>query len=166
MGRKWVIMLAALGLGLFSLTAGIWLSIASSTAPPVQARTPQIPEVTVADLQRGDLQPVVFIDVRQGWERALDRIEPSAHIPMSQIESGEAIALIRELIDDADRFAPTVVLYCARGVRSARAQHQLAAQGIETVSLQGGITAWRQTLSPTQEQTLTQQIAIPLSSPG
>ena len=166
MNQKVLIPLIVLGLSLSSLTAGIWISLEFTTAPPVQARQQGIPEVTVVDLQQGELERVLFIDVRQGWERALDRIEPSVLIPLPQIESGEAVERIQALMNAYESQAPTVVLYCARGVRSARAQQQLAALGIETVSLQGGITAWREALGSDQDQLLTQRIAIPVTPPG
>lgn len=151
-----------LGLGLTGLVAGLWISMESTTTPPVYALKDSVPEVTVAELQQGELDPVMFIDVRNDWERALDRIEPSLSIPLPQIESGEAIEHIQSLIAAHESEDPTVVLYCARGVRSAQAQQELAAVGVEAVSLQGGITAWRQALAPAQEQVLTQQIATPL----
>ncbi len=166
MRTRLLIPLLVLGLGLSGLTAGIWIAMESTTAPPVQARQQGIPEITVVDLQQGEWDPVLFIDVRQGWERALDRIEPSILIPLPQIESGEATEQIRSLINAYGPQDPTVVLYCARGVRSAQAQQQLAAVGIETVSLQGGITAWRESLSSHQAQQLTQQIAIPVPPQG
>lgn len=162
MRKTLLLTVAVLGSGLMGLTTGIWVSRQFTSLPAVDVGVEGIPEVTVTDLGQGDLQPVVLIDVRYGWERALDRIEPSLWIPLPQIESGAAVDQIRELVKSEEPLTPTVVLYCAHGVRSARAQQHLAAVGIKTVSLQGGITAWRQALPSTQEQILTQQIPLPL----
>lgn len=87
---------------------------------------------------------LTLVDVREGWERRVDRIETPAgvtdrHLPLD------------EVLDAPDRLgldgAETVVLWCAAGVRSARAREAVAAARPELAAtlhtLAGGLEAWR-----------------------
>jgi sulfur-carrier protein adenylyltransferase/sulfurtransferase len=80
-----------------------------------------------------------LIDVREAWERAVEVIEPSLHIPLGQLEQLGAYDLLHGLSRDQ----PTVV-YCAHGIRSLRAVELLREEGFRDVrSLRGGMAAWR-----------------------
>ncbi|NJK61281.1 MAG: rhodanese-like domain-containing protein [Synechococcaceae cyanobacterium SM2_3_1] len=92
-------------------------------------------------LQRSS--PVILIDVRTQAERQQDAIHPSLLIPVTEIEKGAATETFKSLTQTYQDLNLDIVLYCARGVRSARAQRILAEAGITTYSLRGGITAWR-----------------------
>ncbi|MBP0034801.1 MAG: hypothetical protein J7524_16790 [Roseofilum sp. Belize BBD 4] len=94
-------------------------------------------------------EQALFIDVRTPQEYAQDRIGESPLIPLAEIESGEGIEKIRQLAGDR-----LVILYCFSGVRSGIAQQILEQAGIETVSLEGGIQAWRKTIPATTEANL------------
>ncbi|WP_244972578.1 ThiF family adenylyltransferase [Paramicrobacterium fandaimingii] len=88
-------------------------------------------------------EALLVVDVREGWERELDAIPDSIHIPLDRVqaEGWKAIAAIR---GDARH----IVLYCTSGVRSARARDRLAdaaPASITLSSLAGGINAWRLT---------------------
>lgn len=91
----------------------------------------------------------LFIDVRTPQEYAQDRIGESPLIPLADIESGEGVEKIRQLAGDR-----LVILYCFSGFRSGKAQQILEQAGIEAVSLEGGIQAWRKTIPPTTEANL------------
>ncbi|WP_017328288.1 rhodanese-like domain-containing protein [Synechococcus sp. PCC 7336] len=95
-------------------------------------------------------QPTLLVDVRFGWEYERDRIGDSALLPLSELRSEAGVEQLRALMAQVQRETgqqPEVVLYCERGVRSARAQQYLAEVSIETSSLAGGIRAWRQEVS-------------------
>ena len=92
-------------------------------------------------------QPILWVDVRNQWEHDRDRIGNSHLVPVRELSSEAGIAQIQALIDEALRETgqePLVLLYCERGIRSAVAHNRLAEAGIESVSLAGGIRAWRQ----------------------
>ena len=81
-----------------------------------------------------------LLDVREAWERAMmGAIEPSAHIPLGELERGVDGALA-----GFDPARPTVV-YCAHGARSLRGAQLLREHyGFSgAVSLRGGFEAWR-----------------------
>jgi molybdopterin/thiamine biosynthesis adenylyltransferase/rhodanese-related sulfurtransferase len=79
-----------------------------------------------------------LLDVREGWERARGAIEPSAHVPLGELERDGARAVAK-----LDRAALTVV-YCAVGGRSLRGAKLLRERhGFSgAVSLRGGYKAW------------------------
>ena len=99
-------------------------------------------EVTAEELRAmiasgGTLQ---MIDVREGWERAQARIDPSVHIPLGTLEG-----LPPNYIGGLNPAAPTVV-YCAHGMRSLRGLKILRERhGFRSAhSLRGGTAAWFQ----------------------
>lgn len=85
-----------------------------------------------------ELRPML-LDVREGWERALGRIEPSLHIPLGQLPADEA----RRVLAAVPRDMP-LVAYCAKGGRSLKALPILRAiHGLREVrSLAGGWESW------------------------
>jgi len=75
-----------------------------------------------------------LIDVREADEWAISRLPQAELIPLSQFQH----LALQELAADE-----TVVLYCHHGMRSAKAQGFLKAQGFANVlNLTGGIDAW------------------------
>jgi adenylyltransferase/sulfurtransferase len=82
------------------------------------------------------------LDVRESWERALEAIQPSVHIPLGALEHGGFPAELAAL----DPSALTVV-YCAHGMRSLRgAQILRERHGFRSAaSLRGGIDLWQRT---------------------
>lgn len=96
----------------------------------------QIDEVTpeqVREMQsRGE--PVVYLDVREPAEWNLGRIPHAVHLPRGNLETK-----IEGLIDRDQR----VVVYCARGNRSALAALTMKQMGYERVaSMSSGIQGW------------------------
>jgi rhodanese-related sulfurtransferase len=108
----------------------------SSGEDRVQAAKRQIEEVTpeqVLDMQaRGE--NVVYLDVREPREWNLGRLPHAVHLPLGDLESR-----VGELIERDRR----VVVYCARGNRSALAALAMKRMGYEKVaSMARGITGW------------------------
>jgi rhodanese-related sulfurtransferase len=100
-----------------------------------------IPELTptefVALRQSG--ADVVLLDVREGWELDVARVDGIVHIPM-----GELVGRLAEL----DPARQTVVL-CRSGRRSMEMAKLLAQNGFRSVAnLKGGILAWGQEVDP------------------
>jgi sulfur-carrier protein adenylyltransferase/sulfurtransferase len=92
-------------------------------------------EITPAELKaRLDRrEPIVLLDVRDGWETALVRLDNSVHIPTEEIE-------LR-----ADELDPRedIVVYCHHGIRSAAVADYLRQRGFARVTnLAGGIDEW------------------------
>jgi rhodanese-related sulfurtransferase len=79
-----------------------------------------------------------LLDVREGWEREMGRIEPSTHVPLGRLEVSTAAD-----IAPLDPAVQTVV-YCAHGIRSLRGMRILRERhGFRSaVSLRGGMMAW------------------------
>jgi sulfur-carrier protein adenylyltransferase/sulfurtransferase len=94
----------------------------------------RIREVSAADAvgMRGDPN-TIFLDVREPNEWNLGRIPGSVFIPRGNLESKVEAAIPRE---------KKVVVYCARGNRSAFAAETLTHMGYDAVSLRGGWGEW------------------------
>ncbi|MGB5962302.1 MAG: rhodanese-like domain-containing protein [Coleofasciculaceae cyanobacterium] len=106
-------------------------------------------QVTVTQLQQGQLKPVVFIDVRSPDEYAEDHIGESRLIPLSDIEAGFGSKQIAALVQINQ--PPTIVLYCHSGQRSIKAYKQLENIKVNFVVLHGGIKAWREAVPRSQD---------------
>lgn len=92
---------------------------------------PSLSAEEARQLPKGD---VVFLDVREAAERRRGHIPGSKHVPLRDIPS-ELGRLDRD---------KTYVVYCASGMRSARAARELSSAGFERVyNLRGGFHAWR-----------------------
>jgi len=95
-----------------------------------------------ARLDRGEA--IRLIDVREAEEWAVARLPHAELIPLSQFQQ----LALQELSPDE-----TVVLYCHHGMRSARAQGFLKAQGYPNViNLTGGIDAWALQVDPAMKR--------------
>ena len=96
----------------------------------------QIREVTpeeVRDMQARN-EPVVYLDVREPNEWNLGRLPQAVHLPRGNLE-GKVEGII-----DRDQ---KVVVYCARGNRSALAALTMKQMGYENVSsMARGIQGW------------------------
>ena len=75
----------------------------------------------------------LLLDIREGWEVNVCRLEGSRHLPMQTIPAR---------MDSLPIDSP-VVIYCHHGIRSMRAASYLDHHGFKAVyNLQGGIQAW------------------------
>jgi rhodanese-related sulfurtransferase len=93
-----------------------------------------------ARLDRRD--PVVLLDVREGWETALCRLDNAVHIPIEEIEFRTTE------LDPADE----IVVYCHHGVRSAAVAGFLRQQGFRAVNLAGGLDEWARSVDRTMRR--------------
>ena len=104
---------------------------------------PVVPETELEELRSaldvGVRRRVQLVDVREGWEREQGAIHPSIHVPLGDLESGEASSALRGL----DSSLETIV-YCASGRRSLRGATLLKEKyGFRgPTSLRGGYKAW------------------------
>jgi rhodanese-related sulfurtransferase len=88
-------------------------------------------EVLAMQQQRAE---VVYLDVREPNEWNLGRLPGAIHIPRGQLESNIEARVGRE---------ETIVIYCARGNRSALAADTLQQMGYENVSsMSEGFGGW------------------------
>jgi molybdopterin/thiamine biosynthesis adenylyltransferase/rhodanese-related sulfurtransferase len=112
--------------------------MAQSYRDLLAAARARIREVTAEQL-RAELaagRPIALVDVREPGEWSGGHLPGALHLPRGLLESGVEAAL-------PDRDAE-VVIYCARGNRSALAADALQAMGYRRVaSLAGGILRWR-----------------------
>ena len=103
--------------------------------------------ITVMELKallERDAGNVALVDVRNPAEAEIVVIPSAVLIPLSTIESGEAIEQIRSLAEGRRLF-----VHCKLGMRSAKAAQLLAEHGIQATNLTGGIDAWAQDVDPT-----------------
>jgi rhodanese-related sulfurtransferase len=110
--------------------------------------------VTVAELQQGKLNSVIFIDVRSPEEHAEDHIGQSLLVPLTDIEADFGVKRVRAIAQasaKSNQAQPTIVLYCTAGMRSVKAYQQLKNTGLNLVVLKGGIKAWREAVPAQQD---------------
>ena len=81
----------------------------------------------------------VLLDVREPWEYALCRIEPSRHVPMRSLP-----AVLDDLPRDRD-----IVVICHHGRRSQHVALWLEQAGFSRLhNLRGGVAAWADEVDP------------------
>lgn len=98
-------------------------------------------EISVDDLARwrNEGKEFVLLDVREPYEIATAKIEPSTWIPMREIA---------RRADELPRDKPIAVL-CHHGGRSERVAQFLASRGFgDVVNVDGGINAYAQRIDP------------------
>lgn len=92
---------------------------------------PAVPEIPPVEAHRRALAgEVLLLDVREDEEWAAGRAQGAVHVALSRLDPASV---------------PTdlpVVAVCRVGARSAMAAQALAARGVETVNLAGGMRAW------------------------
>ncbi len=105
----------------------------------------QIDEVTpeqVRELQAHNAR-VVYLDVREPNEWNLGRLPHAVHLPRGNIESK-----VESMIDRTQK----VVIYCARGNRSALAALTMKQMGYDNVaSMSRGFMGWAEVGGPIEE---------------
>ena len=80
---------------------------------------------------------ILLIDVRNQIEHNECSISGSQLIPLSDIESGEAIKKIENFAAQKNLY-----IFCKSGKRSLRAIKHLEKYGISSINIEGGIEAW------------------------
>ncbi len=106
------------------------------------------PEITAAEaMEILDDPDVIFLDVREDAERAMGFIPQSDHIPLGQVAA--AADPKGAAVHPAFTAGKHLVVYCAKGGRSAMAIQGLSAMGYQGLTnLAGGLLAWHQTGGP------------------
>ena len=102
----------------------------------------QIPEMTVTELKElidSGAKDFVLLDVRNPNEYQIGQIPGSVLVPLPDIEHGEGVAKVKELLN-----GHRLIAHCKMGGRSAKALGILKETGIEGINVKGGITAWSQ----------------------
>ena len=97
-------------------------------------------EMTVQELKEllnSDADDYVLLDVRNPNEYEIARIPGSVLVPLPEIESGEGIGKVKDLLN-----GHRLIAHCKLGGRSAKALSILKEAGIEGTNVKGGITAW------------------------
>jgi rhodanese-related sulfurtransferase len=90
--------------------------------------TPQIPEVTIADVPAD----AVLLDVREDDEWTAGHAPGAVHVPMTQLA---------ERLEEVPEGDPLYVI-CRTGGRSARVTAYLNSQGWDSVNVAGGMSVW------------------------
>jgi adenylyltransferase/sulfurtransferase len=112
----------------------------------------ELEEITVKDLKfLLDSHPhdYVLIDVRNPNEYEIAKIPGSILIPLPDIESGEGVQKIKELVDVNGH---RLIAHCKMGGRSAKALSILKEAGINGINVKGGILAWSQEIDSSVPQ--------------
>ncbi|WP_069790009.1 molybdopterin-synthase adenylyltransferase MoeB [Cyanobacterium sp. IPPAS B-1200] len=97
-------------------------------------------EMTVIQLKElldSDADDYVLIDVRNPNEYQIAKIPNATLIPLPDIEDGDGVAKVKELVGDK-----RLIAHCKLGGRSAKALNILKEAGIEGINVKGGIAAW------------------------
>lgn len=94
------------------------------------------PEELSTRLAAGD--PLLLLDVRNGWEYDTARLEGSTLIPLQTLHART---------HEFDR-ENEIVVYCHLGARSLMAAQFLQQSGFKARSLHGGLDLWSQLIDP------------------
>ncbi len=120
-----------------------------------------VPQITVQELVAGKVKPGLLVDVRSLPEYTADHIGNTPLVPIGDIELGLGEKIIIDLVKKAtlpNQASPTLILYCETGFRSNKASSILEKSGIKSLVLTGGIQAWRQSISPEQDNLVLKNI--------
>lgn len=107
-----------------------------------EAEQQKIPEMTVTELKKlidSGAKDFVLLDVRNPNEYQIAQIPGSVLVPLPDIEHGQGVAKVKELLN-----GHRLIAHCKMGGRSAKALGILKEAGIEGINVKGGITAWSQ----------------------
>jgi len=106
----------------------------------------EISEMSVQELKQlldSDEDDFVLLDVRNPNEYEIARIPQSILIPLPEIESGEGVVKVKQLLN-----GHRLIAHCKMDGRSAKALVLLKKAGIEGTNIKGGIQAWSQEIDP------------------
>ncbi len=107
-----------------------------------EAEQQKLPEMTVTELKKlidSGAKDFVLLDVRNPNEYQIAQIPGSVLVPLPDIEHGQGIEKVKELLN-----GHRLIAHCKMGGRSAKALSILKEAGIEGINVKGGITAWSQ----------------------
>lgn len=109
-------------------------------------RQMEISEITVQELKElldSGADDFVLLDVRNPNEYEIAQIPGSVLVPLPDIESGQGVAKVKEMLN-----GHRLIAHCKMGGRSAKALGILKEAGIEGTNVKGGITAWSREVDP------------------
>ena len=109
-------------------------------------RQMEIQEMTVQELKElldSGADDFVLLDVRNPHEYDIAQIPGAVLVPLPDIESGQGIDRVKELVN-----GHRLIANCKLGGRSAKALDILKEAGIEGTNVKGGITAWSREVDP------------------
>ncbi len=102
----------------------------------------EIQEMTVKELKallESGANDFVLLDVRNPHEYGIAKIPGSVLVPLPDIENGDGVAKVKELLN-----GHRLIAHCKLGGRSAKALAILKEAGITGTNVKGGINAWSQ----------------------
>jgi len=102
----------------------------------------EIQEMTVKELKAlldSGAKDFVLLDVRNTNEYEIAKIPGSVLVPLPEIENGNGVAKVRELLN-----GHRLIAHCKMGGRSAKALAILKEAGMTGTNVKGGINAWSQ----------------------
>ena len=102
----------------------------------------EIQEMTVKELKAlldSGAKDFVLLDVRNPHEYEIAKIPGSVLVPLPEIENGDGVAKVRELLN-----GHRLIAHCKMGGRSAKALAILKEAGMTGTNVKGGINAWSQ----------------------
>jgi sulfur-carrier protein adenylyltransferase/sulfurtransferase len=100
----------------------------------------EIQEMTVTELKAlldSGAKDFVLLDVRNPNEYEIAKIPGSVLVPLPDIENGDGIAKVKEILN-----GHRLIAHCKMGGRSAKALGILKEAGIIGTNVKGGINAW------------------------
>ncbi|MDH6105149.1 molybdopterin-synthase adenylyltransferase MoeB [Anabaenopsis tanganyikae CS-531] len=106
----------------------------------------EMSEMTVKELQElldSGAKDFVLLDVRNPHEYEIAKIPGSVLIPLPDIENGDGVAKVKEILN-----GHRLIAHCKLGGRSAKALAILKEAGIEGTNVKGGINAWSKEIDP------------------
>lgn len=109
-------------------------------------RQMELQEMTVQELKAlidSGADDFVLLDVRNPNEYEIAQIPGSVLVPLPDIESGQGIDKVKELVN-----GHKLIAHCKMGGRSAKALGILKDAGIEGTNVKGGIAAWSREVDP------------------
>lgn len=102
----------------------------------------EIQEMTVKELKAlldSGAKDFVLLDVRNPNEYEIAKIPGSVLVPLPEIENGDGVAKVRDLLN-----GHRLIAHCKMGGRSAKALAILKEAGMTGTNVKGGINAWSQ----------------------
>ncbi len=129
----------------------------------LQSQVTQISVQKLKQLLDQKASNLVLIDVRYKSEYDIARLPGSILIPYPEIQSGESLAKIKQLLSNKRQEhpgnEPQLIVICKAGIRSAKALLLLKEAGITGTNVTGGIQAWSRQIDPSMAQYSMKEIS-------
>ncbi len=132
---------------------------------PLQSQVPQISVQELKELLDAQTKSLVLVDVRNPNEHEIAQLPGWVLVPFPQIQNGEGIAKIKQLLEDKRNASPDntphLIVICKMGVRSAKTLALLKEEGISGINVTGGLDAWSQEIDPAIPQYSLEDMSRP-----